>query len=154
MKITLAAIVGNEEAVIERFIRSFAPAVDRIILVQSVGDQIGDETPLIAESVAHGLGIPILTDFYDNETKFPHVDHFGNARNVAWDIALAQDEDQFILWADADDILADGAAEAIRTAAESASHDVFLMPYHVRGDKQIVMRERMVKASIGSITIC
>jgi glycosyltransferase involved in cell wall biosynthesis len=150
MKITLACIVGNEEAVIERFIRSFAPAVDRIVLVQALGDQLGDETTLIAESVAHELGVPILTDYYDNENKMPHVDHFGNARNVAWDIALMQDEEQYILWADADDVLADGGAEAIREAAESASHDVFIMPYHVRGDKQIVMRERLVKASIGS----
>jgi hypothetical protein len=153
MKITLACIVGNEEAVIERFIRSFAPAVDRIVMIQASGHpKYGppDNTIEIARMTCESLDKEFKTSFtrYANQ-DFNHTDHFGNARQSAWNLAQGCATD-YIMWADADDILADGAAEAIRAAAESASHDVFIMPYHVRGDKQIVMRERMVKAPIGS----
>ena len=147
MKITLACIVGNEEAVIERFIRSFAPAVFSFVFVRAVGNTEADRTIEIAEKVCEELNMPFSHEEYENKSEFSHVDNFGNARQLAWENA---DHWDYILWADADDILADGAAEAIRAAAESATHDVFLMPYHVRGDKQIVIRERMVKASIGS----
>lgn len=148
MKITLACIVGNEEAVIERFIRSFAPAVDYFVFVRAIGKQTPDETINIAQRVCDELGKGCIRAFY-NEGDFLHVDHFGNARQEAWQIA-SQMRAEYILWADADDTLAPGAAAAILSAAESASHDVFIMPYHVRGDKQVVMRERMVKASAGS----
>ena len=153
MKITLAAIVGNEESVIERFIRSFAPAVDKFVFVRALGNQIGDKTHDIAEDVCAELGKDFVYDSYCNEDhSLPHVDHFGNARTLAWDNAgnLGNGFPDFLLWADCDDVLADGAAEAIRKAAETTDKDVLIMPYHVRGDKQVVMRERMVRASIGS----
>jgi hypothetical protein len=149
MKITLAAIIGNEEAVIERFIRSFAPAVDSMYLVFATGSNPRDESQEIARKTALELGIRLEWDGYRNHADLPHVDDFGAARQKAWDGAQSHNP-EYIIWADADDVLAPGAAEAIRAAAETASHDVFIMPYHVRGDKQIVMRERMVKASIGS----
>ena len=152
MKITLACIVGNEEAVIERFIRSFAPAVDCIAMIQTVSDSDFNETVIIAGDIANDLGKEFKCGSYFNSNDldhFNHVDHFANARNKAWELASKYGSD-YILWADADDVLAPGSAEAIRYAAESASHDVFIMPYHVRGDKQVVMRERMVKASVGS----
>jgi hypothetical protein len=153
MKITLACIVGNEEAVIERFIRSFAPAVDEIVMVQASGHaKYGppDRTIAIARRACEDIGMPFKASLtrYANQ-DFPHTDHFGAARQESWDLAQRGGPD-FLLWADADDTLAPGAAEAIRAAAESGSHDVFIMPYHVRGDKQVVMRERMVKADIGS----
>lgn len=148
MKITLACIVGNEEAVIERFIRSFAPAVDAFVLVHATGIKIPDETLRIAFDLARSLGKECRVRSHITG-NFQHIENFGEARQIAWETARETNPD-FLLWADADDTLAPGAAEAIRAAAESASHDVFIMPYHVRGDKQIVMRERMVKASIGS----
>jgi hypothetical protein len=148
MKITLACIVGNEEAVIERFIRSFSPAVDEFCICQSIGDSNEDKTLSIIAETCDELGKKVLFGYYKNEKEgLNHVDNFGKSRQCAWNVAGV---DGYIIWADADDVLADGADEAIRAAAESASHDVFLMPYHVRGDKQIVMRERMVKASVGS----
>lgn len=151
MKITLACIVGNEESVIERFIRSFAPAVDQFVFVRAIGNSIGDNTMGVADSVCDELKKPMYESRYASDS-FPHVDHFGNARQKAWQMAhsLTRGEELMVFWADADDTLAPGAAEAIRAAAESASHDVFIMPYHVRGDKQVVMRERMVKSSVGS----
>ena len=149
MKITLACIVGNEESVIERFIRSFAPAVDNFVFVRAIGNQIPDSSQESIMAFRQEIGSVVFAE-YENSNDLPHVDDFGKARQLAWSGATTVFQSDYILWADADDVLADGAAEAIRAAAESASHDVFIMPYHVRGDKQVVMRERMVKASIGS----
>jgi len=149
MKITLAAIVGNEESVIERFIRSFAPAVDSFVLVRATGTQFQDWTLRKAQELCLELEKPIHTEAYFNATDFPHVDDFGKARQMAWEIAGRTDSD-WMLWADADDILAEGAAEAIRQAAEDGKHEVYIMPYNVRGDKQVVMRERLIRADLGS----
>lgn len=149
MKITLAAIVGNEEAVIERFIRSFAPAVDSIVLVRATGTQFQDWTLRKAQELCLELQIPIHTEAYFNATDFPHVDDFGKARQMAWDIAARNGAD-WLLWADADDVLANGAAEQIKQAATEGDYEVYIAPYHVRGDKQVVMRERLIRASVGS----
>lgn len=147
MKITLAAIVGNEQDVIERFIRSFAPAVDEIVLCRAIGNAKPDTTMEIAAKICDELHKPFCQTTYKNKTPFSHVDDFAAARNEVFYEALCGTEcdDDYIIWADTDDVLDHGAAEAIRAAANSGSHDVFIMPYHVRGDKQIVMRERMVK---------
>lgn len=152
MKIILSAIIGNEEPVIERFIRSFAPAVDEFVFVMAIGDQDPDQTREIILQTCLKVGHPsVRTATYHNKHAFDHVDNFGAARNKALKSAEAiADDDDYILWADADDTLADGAAEAIRAAAEEGTKDVYLMPYHVRSNKQIVWRERMIKAGIGA----
>ena len=150
MKITLACIVGNEEAVIERFIRSFAPAVDSFVFVHAIGSLDADRTSEIIKATCNELDKDFTESDYQNKQDFPHVDDFGAARQGSWELASIFEVADYILWADADDVLSEDAAKAIRVAAESNLHDVFIMPYHVRGDKQIVMRERMVKASIGS----
>lgn len=150
MKITLAAIVGNEEPVIERFIQSFAPAVDSIYLIRATGNQKNDLTIEKATRTAIKCGVELIWGEYKNQADFPHVDSFGNARQMAWESAIKLFKPEFIMWADADDVLVDGAAEAIREAAEDGRHDVYLMPYHVKGDKQVVIRERMIKVSAGS----
>jgi len=150
MKITLACIVGNEEAVIERFIRSFAPAVDEFVFISATGLAGKDSTLGDIFEICAQLNKVVRVASYTNEASFNHVDDFGKARQMAWNMAINATNPDFLLWADADDILATGAAEAIRAAADAASHDVFIMPYHVNGDKQVVMRERMVRASIGS----
>lgn len=147
MKIILSAIVGNEEAVIERFIRSFAPAVDEFVFVRAIGNQTPDKTSSI---IAKNAPIHSVCA-YSNIEALPHVDNFGAARNQALQIAEDRaNEGDYILWADADDILADGAADSIRAAAESGKEDVYVMPYNVRGDKQVVWRERMIKSGLGA----
>ena len=151
MKITLACIVGNEEAVIERFIRSFAPSVNSVVMVFDRGEGIqNDNSEEIATKIMREIGIDFSIIAHDVEWDLPHIDKFHVKRNLAWEAAELNHITDYLLWADADDTLAPGAAEAIREAAESGSHDVFVMPYHVRGDKQVVMRERMVKARVGS----
>lgn len=153
MKIHLSCIIGNEEKVIERFIRSFAPAVDSFVLVSATGNAGTDLSLQTATLICEELQKPLYqtTRYVNADESLSHVDNFGAARQKAWDIATGiSQEGDFIMWADADDLLADGSAEALRAAAEDGKHDVYLVPYHVRGDKQIVMRERMVRARIGS----
>jgi len=151
MKIILSAIIGNEAPVIERFIRSFAPAVDEFIFVRAVGNQDPDKTREIIYKTCLNVGACVDILQYENRSDFPHVDNFGEARNMSLKSAeRSADDGDYILWADADDTLADGAAEAIRSAAMDGTKDVYLMPYHVRSNKQIVWRERMIKAGIGA----
>lgn len=151
MKIILSAIVGNESPVIERFIRSFAPAVDEFVFVIATGNQEPDETREIIQRVSSDLGKHAKIRAYENAHDFDHVDNFGAARNASLSYAESQSLDgDYIIWADADDVLAPGAAEAIRAAAESGEKDAYIMPYNVRGDKQVVWRERMIKAGLGA----
>lgn len=143
--ICLACIVGNEEAVIERFIRSFASAVDRILFVMARGNQESDGTQDLIDKICRESKIQASILFYENEEKgWPHVDNFANARNKAW--ALAWDSGcSYLLWADADDLIDDKTAKVLREAAESGKSDVYIVPYEVRGKAQIIYRERMVR---------
>ena len=87
MKITLCVIAGNEEANIERFIRSFSDAFDALVLVSAIGNQEPDHTLQIAGDLCGELGKEFFSDSYLNDTDVPHVDHFGKARQMAWKIA-------------------------------------------------------------------
>lgn len=149
--IALAVIHGNEEGVIQRFIHSFAPAVDSFVFVRAVGALHPDAT---REAIPDAF-IPNLTRCATVDRKeytnappaadWPHVDNFGAARQLAWEQAAATGA-KYLLWADCDDTLSPGAAEALIAAAESGSHDVFLCPYSVRpGGEQVVIRERLVR---------
>jgi len=142
--ICLSMILGNEEAVIERFLRSFEPAVDFAVFVQAIGTQDPDRTMEIVGRVCEELDLPYVRQIYFNDKQWPHVDSFAKARQKAWEIAT-ETKASYLLWADADDLLKDGAAESLRKAAQSGEKDVYMAPYHVRGDKQISWRERLIK---------
>jgi hypothetical protein len=51
-KLTLAVIYGNVENIMERFLRSFAPLVDEIILVRAIGNQKPDNSEKIAWEIS------------------------------------------------------------------------------------------------------
>ncbi len=143
--ITLACIVGNEEAHIERFIRSFSAVADHMVFCMAIGNQQPDSTREIIVQTCTGLSKPFSIIDYKNHTDFPHIDHFGNARQRSWEYASGAGC-KYIMWADCDDSIKDeGATNAIREAAATGEYDVYMMPYHVRGTSQIVMRERMAK---------
>lgn len=144
--ICLSMILGNEEAVIERFLRSIEPAVDFAVFVQAIGTQVPDRTMEIIGRVCEELDLPYVRQIYFNKKPWPHVDNFAKARQKAWEIACGTKAD-YLMWADADDLLKKGAAEALRAAAQSGEKDVYMAPYHVRGDKQISWRERLIKNS-------
>jgi hypothetical protein len=151
MKIILTAIVGNEEAVIARFIESFSHVADKFVFVQAIGNKSPDKTK---EIIAATCKKPYVFDFYRND-DFPHVDNFGAARQKALEIAINQSaplfgNGAFIIWADADDIISKESAEKIRAACNDDAPEVIILPYHVKGDKQIVMRERIIRSTLGT----
>jgi len=145
--IVLSVIVGNEESVIERFIRSFSKVADNMVFVRAIGSQEPDKTKEIIQRVCPELGVRFSFAHHFNKNTLndlPHVDDFGGARQKAWEIAAALNP-KYIMWADCDDIIAPESAIKIRDVAEQGEKDVFIIPYHVKGDKQVVMRERVVR---------
>ena len=143
-KICLCMIVGNEEAVIERFLRSFAPIVDELKIVKAIGTANSDYTYGVVGHVCRELNIPFSDCHYTNKEPWNHVDDFGAARQKAWGYGGNTDCD-YLMWADADDLLDSSAIPIIKQACDEGKYDVFLLPYHVRGDDQIVLRERIVR---------
>lgn len=141
--VCLAVIHGNEEKVIKRFIEQFAPAVQFMVFVRAGGDSAPDKTATIIGETCEKLDMPYVRQIYENKVPMPHVDDFGAARQKAWEIA-AKTGAKYLMWADCDDTLEPEAADVIRETAERGEHDMYLMPYKVRGNSQVVMRERMV----------
>lgn len=142
--ICAACIIGNEVAVIERFIRSFSPSVDHFIFVEAVGTELPDNSDVIARRICGELGVTCEFSVYFNKQKWPHVDDFSAARNQAW--ALGKNSGaKYLIWADADDLLPQDSIKGLRDAATEGKSDVFIVPYEVRGKAQIIYRERMVK---------
>lgn len=144
ISICLCVIVGNEEAVIERFIRSFHKVTDRMLFTIAVGNQSEDHTTEIIDRVCEELEIFGTILDYKNKEDWPHVDNFAAARAIAWD-NYDPELAEYLLWADADDLISEESAEMLKEAAASKESDVFIVPYEVRGKSQIIYRERMVK---------
>ena len=112
--ISLHAICGNEEIHAERFIRSFAPAVDEICLARAIGTKEPDRTIEICEATAKEMGVEFQWVEYQNQTPFPHVDNFAAARNAALDLTSGD----VITWADFDDVISEDTASHIRLCAD------------------------------------
>ena len=77
-KLSLCIIVGNVENYIARFIKSFKPLADEIVVVRAIGNQEPDRTVEIAES----LGCVIASEYHNKtiHAHWPHVDDFAAAR--------------------------------------------------------------------------
>lgn len=143
--ICLCVIVGNEESVIERFVRSFAQVADKIVFIKAIGNQEEDDTQKIIEATCLELGVNAEFGTYQNAfSEWEHVDDFAAARTMAWKRGEKSGA-KYLMWADADDIISAESAKLIRDAAESESHDVFIVPYEVRGKSQIIYRERLAR---------
>jgi hypothetical protein len=142
MKLCLAIIVGNEEAVIARFLESFKPIISSLAVVYNTGTAEPDSTRDIVYDWCLKNGICLLTSDYDS-TDFPHTDNFGKARQMAWDLAN-KSGNPFVMWADADDLLPKSTAQAI--IADDGKYDIYVLPYRVQlNEDQIVYRERIIR---------
>ena len=159
-KLTLAVIYGNVENIMERFLRSFAPLVDEVILVRAIGDKQPDESRNIAEQFFNlhptfcefaeyhnkespARGQPIVQITPNSPACWPHVDDFAAARQMAFDLA----SNEWVMWADTDDILDPRHIPIIRRALDGLE-DGFTgiqFPYEVPEDAITVMRERIVR---------
>lgn len=142
--ISLCAITGNCAEYVERFIRSFAPAFDEIVLVRAIGNLAPDDTIEIARRVCAQLGKPLILGEYKNapEHDWPHVDSFNAARQMSFDLATAT----YVFWADLDDLLESGA-EQIRAHAAAGDYLCYLFPYKIFGRGRSLPRERLVRKS-------
>jgi hypothetical protein len=142
-KIHLGIIVGNEEALIGRFLDSFQPHVDSVSVVRAIGTQQPDATLDIAK--ARGC----LTAEYLNAPDRPwdHVDNFAAARNQSF--ALAPEGTDYLMWADCDDLLADTGAAVLRMLRDGKDPeaDVIYAPYVTNASGSYARRVRLLKAS-------
>lgn len=165
-KLTLAVIYGNVENIMERFLRSFAPLVDEIVMVQAIGNQHCDASRTIALRFLTGSEKPYVLEEYKNKvvtlaesgtgndyqvapdspSNWPHVDNFAAARQMAFDLA----SNEWVMWADTDDILDPSFIPIIRRCLDSVPDQVGMigMNYHVPEEGKINPRERIVKKSL------
>ena len=138
-KLSLCVIAGNVENQIERFLKAFMPVADEVIVVRATGWQVeSDKTLSIAKKRGCRAG-----EYWNNpENKWPHVDDFAAARNMACDMATGD----WLMWADTDDIITQDSVVQIRRLLEDiADKDVqgVLMRYVVPEDGVINWRERI-----------
>lgn len=145
-KLTLAVIYGNVENIMERFLRSFAPLVDEVVLVRAMGVQAPDASADIARRILIELGhLDAKMAYYANtqDNAWPHVDDFAAARQMAFDLA----SHEWVMWADTDDILDPKFIPIIRRALDGLEDDFtgIQFPYEVPEDCVTVMRERIVR---------
>ena len=138
-KLSLCVIAGNVENQIERFLKAFMPVADEVIVVRATGWQVeSDKTLSIAKKRGCRAG-----EYWNNpENKWPHVDDFAAARNMACDMATGD----WLMWADTDDIITPDSVVQIRRLLEDiADKDVqgVLMRYVVPEDGVINWRERI-----------
>jgi hypothetical protein len=142
-KIHLGIIVGNEEALIGRFLDSFQPHVDSVSVVRAIGNQSPDRTLDIAKERG------CITGEYWNapDRQWEHVDNFAAARNQTF--ALAPEGTDFLMWADCDDLLGDSGAAVLRLLRDGKDPqaDVIYAPYVTNASGSYARRVRLLKAS-------
>lgn len=132
--VSLCMIVRDEEAVLGRCLDRVRGRVDEIILADT-GSR--DRTREIG--AAYGARV------YD----FPWRDDFAAARNFAFSKGTMD----YLLWLDADDLLPEATAGALRSLADGKS-DLVMLPYHTGFDSRgrcsfWCWRERLVRREAG-----
>ncbi len=131
--ISLCMIVKNEEATIERCLRSVEQIVDEIIIVDTGSTDKTKE---------------LVKQFTDNIYDFEWIDDFSAARNYAFSKATQE----YILWLDADDVILDQDCQKLLELKATLSREieVLTMLYYLSFDTNgnvlyQIRRERLVK---------
>jgi len=132
--VSLCMIVRDEEAVLGRCLDSLRGRVDQIVLVDT-GSR--DRTREIAARYG--------AEIYD----FPWQDDFAAARNFAFSKGTMD----YLLWLDADDVLPEQTAAALRRLADGRA-DMVMLPYRAGFDEEgrcsfWYWRERLVRRGAG-----
>lgn len=133
--ISLCMIVKNEEAVLDRCLRSICDAVDEIIIVDTGST---DATKEIARR------------YTDKIYDFPWIDDFSAARNESFSHARCE----YQMWLDADDIVSKREKEKLMELKKELppETDIVTMKYHTHQDANgnptlTVRRERLLRCS-------
>ena len=131
--ISLCMIVKDEEAVLERCLRSVVCAMDEIIIVDTGST---DSTREIAEQ------------FTDNVYDFPWQNDFALARNFAFSKATKN----YCMWLDADDVMPEAELDKLIALKGTLlpEVDIVTMRYHTHFDAHgypilTSMRERLIR---------
>ena len=137
MELSLCMIVRNEEKSLPVCLESVREAMDEIIIVDTGSTDATREVAL---------------RFTDSVYDFPWQDDFSLARNEAF----AHATKPFMMWLDADDVMAPEAVQALVALKETLSPSVnaVMMPYHcgIREDgtpSLVFERERIVRRDAG-----
>jgi hypothetical protein len=139
--IALAAIAGNVEHLIERFVTSFQKLTPHIYIVRACGSLVPDQTLSLAAKF--GATVAVYENSPD-KADWPHVDDFAAARNAAWRMAERGGHD-YILWADTDDVIDDASVARMKEIVEKETFDVFFCPYRLSNNGLAPWRERVVR---------
>jgi tetratricopeptide (TPR) repeat protein len=140
--IALCVIAGNVEHLIERFITSFQKLTPHIYVVRACGSQSPDSTLEIAEKL--GAKVAVYTNRPANQ-EWPHVDHFGNARQQAFDMGAA-DGHTYLMWADTDDLIDPVSATRLQEIVEKDKFDMLYCAYRLSNNGLTPFRERVGRA--------
>ena len=143
--LSLSIIVGNEQQHIERFIRSFRPAIDELCIVRAIGTLQPDDTIKIAIATAKELNLPLSVGEYRNKTPMPHTDNFGAARQQSFNLAKSD----FTMWADCDDVLQEDAVLKIKDFLSSPCEIDHVFFWYKLGLNSGLLRERLFKTGLG-----
>ena len=134
--ISLCMIVKDEEAVLARCLDSVREITDEIVVVDTGS---ADRTRQIAAE-------------YGRVFDFAWCDDFSAARNFSFE----QAEKEYILWLDADDVIAPEDRERFLALKErmDGTEDVVMLPYHTAFDEQgrptfTYYRERLLRRGAG-----
>jgi hypothetical protein len=150
IRLSLSVITGNCERDVERFLDTFQPHFDEVVMVRAVGSQTPDNTLYMAaergcvigeyknkvrgQDFKNSQGVVVSHAIFQD---WPHVDNFAAARNAS--AALCTGD--WIVWADMDDT-AEGL-EHLRELLEKMppGHDILRCPYVV-GEQGVVANYR------------
>lgn len=109
--ISLCIIVKNEEAVLERCLKSIKNVVDEIIIVDTGST---DKTKSIAKK------------FTEKVFDFKWINDFSAARNYSFSLATKD----YIMWLDADDVVPKRTAQYLIKLKQHLSKDVYMLKYN------------------------
>jgi len=140
--LALCAIAGNVEHLIERFITSFQKLTPHIYIVQACGSQTPDRTLEIAKKLGAKVGI------YENGATgkdWPHVDNFGAARQLAFNMGKA-DGHHYLMWADTDDCIDPESSTRLKEIVKKEDFDIFYCAYRLSNNGLAPFRERIIRA--------
>lgn len=154
-KIILAMISGNEADVLPRCIESWRPAIDGLVVVFARGAAQPDDTEERVREVCARLNLPFVLSTYENAPEhadWPHTDDFAAARCQAYRAAQAFGtmsgglvEPGWVVWSDADDVLAQSSVEVIRQTVKNPPAPVLFAPYVLDASGGYTKRERLAR---------
>jgi len=133
--LSIYLIAGNEEAYIERCLKSFAPAAKEMVVCIARGSATPDRT----EEIALALGARIV-HYKNQKTDWPHIDDFASARNTALDACSCK----WAMWVDADDEMAPDAETILEEGidkGEANNAQLIAFRYDVQNAGLIPLRE-------------